>query len=126
MSTRPGPGWAGRPRTECGRDGNRGGAGGVGWRVTLLWVLTPPGLACLLVALAAVERFAPRRRGRGPASAAGIDALAAVFVPGTEVLRAQRQTERMLRDETGDGAPPARPVEVDLERGVVLVRPPGR
>jgi uncharacterized protein DUF6191 len=77
-----------------------------------------PGLVCLLVALAAVERLGrwtlPWRRGRGtPLSAAGIDEVTALFYATKHHELQQRRTELVLRDDQGDGD---RPFRFDLDR----------
>lgn len=100
--------------------------------VGLLWAMTLPGLACLLVLLVALERFGlwtggrswlPWRRSsqRAEISAAGLDEFAASFYTGKRLELEQRNTELMLRDDTEDGAPP---VTVDLDTGVITVRRP--
>lgn len=80
----------------------------------LLWAMSLPGLACLLVLLAALERIGlwatgrswlPWRRRRPAVSATAFDELTALFHASKQVELQQRRTELMLRDEEGDGAP---------------------
>ena len=85
--------------------------------VALLWVMTIPGLACLLVVLAALERFGLwmggrswlpwRRRTDTSMSATSMDELTALFYATKHHELQQRRTELMLRDDEGDGAPRA-------------------
>jgi hypothetical protein len=85
----------------------------MGW----LWALSLPGVVCLLVLLAALERFGlwlhgkswlpwRRRRTGMPVSAAGFDELGAVFAAGKRDELEYRQSALMLRDDEDDGAPP--------------------
>lgn len=97
--------------------------------VTVLFVLTLPGLVVLLFALAVVDLMLVRVRGRGivpwrrdrVAASTGFDLLLAALSPGKEHELDQRRTELVLREEDDDGAPPRDPV--DLERGVVRLPP---
>jgi len=86
--------------------------------VALLWAMTIPGLACLLVVLVALERFGlwmggrswlpwRRRRTRAAMSATSLDELTALFYATKHHELQQRRTELMLRDDEGDGAPRA-------------------
>lgn len=103
--------------------------------------MTLPGLACLLVLLAALERLGlwatgqswlPWRRNRRatPASAAGLDEMTALFYGTKHLELEQRRTELMLRDDADDAAP--RRLRLDLGPGgepTLIVdggRPPGR
>lgn len=106
----------------------------VGLSVGLLWALSLPGLVCLLVLLVALERFglwfgrrswlpwrSDRRSDRPELSAAGLDELAAALYPGKRVELQQRNTELMLRDDSGEGA--LRP-RFDPDTGTLIVPPP--
>jgi hypothetical protein len=99
--------------------------------IGMLFALTIPGLAVLLVVLAVVERTASRlRRGsplfrerRHALSAAGTDVLSAALEPGRAVDVDQRLATEMMREDATDGAPPRS--RVDLDAGVAhLVLPP--
>jgi hypothetical protein len=77
-----------------------------------MFALSLPGLVCLLVALAAVERFGGwtarrllpwRRRRTTPVSAVGLDEMTALFYATKHHELQQRRTELMLREEDGDG-----------------------
>lgn len=93
----------------------------------MLFALTLPGLVSLLIALAAVERFAawtgrtllPWRRGRTTVSAVGFDELTATFYAGKRLELDQRNVELMLRDDQRDGAPPRG--GIDLDRGTAVL-----
>ena len=96
-----------------------------------LLALTIPGLAVLLVVLAAVEAVVSRLRRRSPLSrrhrpalsAAGADVFSAALVPGRAVDLEQRRASELLREDETDGAPPRS--RVDLDAGVAhLVVPP--
>jgi hypothetical protein len=76
----------------------------MGW----VWAMSLPGLVCLLVVLAAVERLGgwvlPWRRRRDTSlSSAGIDEVTALFYATKHYELQHRRTELMLRDEEGDG-----------------------
>lgn len=95
----------------------------------LLFALTLPGLVCLLVLLAALERFGlwagrswlPWRRNRPRVSATAFDELAATLYAGKRAELEQRRIELVLRDDQHDGAPPRG--GVDLAGGVVQLGP---
>jgi hypothetical protein len=93
----------------------------MGW----LWAMTIPGLVFLLVAVAAVEAFAKRGRGKDgmPVSAAGLEDFAGVFQGSKLIERDHKEHSLMMRDEVGDNAPPR--TVVDFSAGTVrLVVPP--
>ena len=82
----------------------------------LLWAMSLPGLACLLVVLAALERLGlwatgrswlpwRRRRPGADLSAAGLDELTALFYATKHHELEQRRTELVLREDIGAGAP---------------------
>ncbi|GAA3462985.1 hypothetical protein GCM10018963_49980 [Saccharothrix longispora] len=92
--------------------------------VGMMFAMSIPGLAVLLVVLAAVERavrWARRRKGHPVAVAAGVDQFTTLFAGGKQVELDQRQTELMLRDDEEDGAPPRGPI--DLASGSVRLTP---
>jgi hypothetical protein len=84
--------------------------------VAVVFFLTIPGLAVILVALAAVDRLGWWLHGRSglpwyrdghrPAPAAGLDQFQAVFHSSQRHVIERRRAELMLRDDGHDGAPP--------------------
>ena len=98
----------------------------------LVFALTIPGLAVLLVALAVVERLASRLRRRSPLyrkrrhalSAAGVDVLSAAMTPGKALDIDQRRSTELMREDETDGAPPRS--RIDLDRGVAHLVVPSR
>ena len=93
----------------------------------MLFALTLPGLAVLLVTVALVEHVASRMRRRSPLHSrhrpmvsASLDVFSAALLPGKTVELEQRRVQQMLRDEEGDGAPPRS--HVDLRRGIARLR----
>lgn len=102
--------------------------------MVLLWVMSLPGLVCLLTLLAFLDQLALRARrarwlpwrgtGReGQISATGFEQLHATFSVGKQYELRQRRTTLVLRDDQGDGAPPRS--RVDLDAGRAVVRRPG-
>jgi Family of unknown function (DUF6191) len=103
--------------------------------VGLLFALSLPGLVCLLVVLAAVERLGrlgrtrprlPWRRtpstAEAPLSATGLEELHALLSGAKRTEVETRATRSMLRDETQAGTPPN--IHVDLDRGIVTIKVP--
>ncbi|WP_026425949.1 DUF6191 domain-containing protein [Actinokineospora inagensis] len=102
----------------------------------LLWAMSLPGLVVALVVFAALERFGvwtrgvswiPWRRKRDAQaglgmSAVAFDQLGAVFSGAKQDEIEYRQMSLMLRDETGDNAPPRTTVDLD-GYGVRVVLP---
>ncbi|MCO6011642.1 DUF6191 domain-containing protein [Actinoallomurus purpureus] len=89
-----------------------------------------PVLACMLLALAGLERAWIRMTGHGlvpwlrrrsgtPLSATGFDEFTAAFQGSKRTELDHRQVERVLRDEDADGAPPAN--RVDLDQNVAYI-----
>jgi hypothetical protein len=96
--------------------------------VTLVWVLSLPGVVCLLIVLAALERcgLTVRRGGRGvgsasgsPLAAIGMDELGALLTPAKHHELEYRRSTQLRRQDQADGAPPR--LRVDLDRGVASV-----
>ncbi|MCW0213557.1 MAG: DUF6191 domain-containing protein [Pseudonocardia sp.] len=119
------PGWTGRPS----RAANRPRCGSGWWPdvgIGLLFALTLPGLVCLLVLLAALERLGfragrrsrlPWRRGSLPLSGTGVEEVDAFFTGAKRAELQERHSQSQMRDEEGDGAPPR--TTMDLDRGVI-------
>jgi hypothetical protein len=84
--------------------------------VAVLFFMTIPGLAVILVALAALDRLGMwlcgrsglpwYRDGHRPAPAAGLDEFQAVFHSSKRHVIERRRAELVLRDDRHDGAPP--------------------
>jgi len=82
----------------------------------VVFFMTIPGLAVILVALAALDRLGWWLRGRSglpwyrdghrPAPAAGLDEFQAVFDSSKRHVIERRRAELVLRDDGHDGAPP--------------------
>ncbi|CUU54139.1 hypothetical protein Ga0074812_102143 [Parafrankia irregularis] len=97
--------------------------------------MTIPGLACVLVLLSAVDRFAmwattrswlpwQRRHGGRGVSTVALDELEACFYAGKRHQIEQRRTEEILRDDDSEGAPPrAEPAQAIVRLPVVAVSP---
>ncbi|WP_329261411.1 DUF6191 domain-containing protein [Actinoallomurus sp. NBC_01490] len=99
--------------------------------VSLMAVVSIPGLVLVLVVLASIDRMgrAARRRLRlpwrspesgRPLAAPGLDEMQAIFYATKRHELDERRTSLMLRDEEGDGAPPRS--EVDLHSGKAVIR----
>jgi hypothetical protein len=90
-------------------------------------LLTLPGLALLLLALAVAEQIAARTGRRGPVSrrrrhalsTASLDVFSVALVPGRDTEMEERQVREMTREDPGDGAPPR--TRIDLDSGVVHI-----
>jgi hypothetical protein len=99
----------------------------------VLFFMTVPGLAVILVALAALDRLGLWLHGRSglpwyrdghrPAPAPGLDELQAVFYSSKRHTIDQRGAELVLRDDGYDGAPPHAGVDL-IGRRVVITRVP--
>ena len=82
----------------------------------MLFFMTIPGLAVILVALAALDRLGSWLRGRSglpwyhdgyrPAPATGLDEFQAMFHSSQQHVIERRRAELVLRDDGYDGAPP--------------------
>jgi hypothetical protein len=92
-----------------------------------LVALTLPGLAVLLVVLAAIEqvwsllgRRSPLHgRQRHALSAGGLDVFSAALAPGRVVDLEQQRVQETKRDDVDDGAPPYG--RIDLASGVAYL-----
>lgn len=105
--------------------------------MAVVFFMTIPGLAVVLVLLAALDRFGSWIHGRSglpwyrdghrAAPAAGFDELQAVFQSSTRHTIERRRLEAVLRDDEQDGAPPHVRI-ISSERRAVIVwaarRPP--
>ena len=84
--------------------------------MAVVFFMTIPGLAVILVALAALDRLGLWLRGRSglpwyrdghrPAAAGGLDEFQAVFHSSKRHVIERRRAELVLRDDGHDGAPP--------------------
>lgn len=99
-----------------------------------LFAMTIPGLACLLVGLAAIEVVWSRvtggrllrRGGDGrsrPVAATGFEEVGALFQGSRRLEFEQRQTSLMDRDDTADGDPAW--LGVDMDTGTARFAPRG-
>jgi hypothetical protein len=88
----------------------------------LLLSLSIPGVPLLLVAVGAYElRRAKRGKAQGtPISATYINEFTAIFYGSKRTELDNRASMSMMREEDAQGAPP---FGVDLDRGVVVLRP---
>jgi len=82
-----------------------------------------PGAVLLLMAVAAFELAPRKRRKRSgtPVSATYINEVTALFYGSKRMELDHRDSQSLMRDEDAQGAPPK--MGVDLERGVVVMRP---
>jgi hypothetical protein len=91
----------------------------------MMFAMSIPGLAVLLVALAAGERvlrWVRRRRGGHPVvSAAAFDEFTTALHGGKRIELEQRRTTLALGEDQESGAPPRGPV--DLDSGAVRLSP---
>jgi hypothetical protein len=82
-----------------------------------VWAMSIPGLVCLLVVLAALERFGlwasgrsrlpgRRNRTRDSLSGTGIEELGAFFYAGKRIELEQRQSELVMPERETSGDPP--------------------
>ncbi|OLF06494.1 hypothetical protein BLA60_31500 [Actinophytocola xinjiangensis] len=100
----------------------------MGW----LWAMSIPGIVCLLVVLAALERFGlwggrrswlPGRgdRTRSSISGVGIEEFGAFFYAGKRDELEHRKSELVLPESETSGDPPE--ISVDPETGETVYRP---
>jgi hypothetical protein len=97
----------------------------------VLFALSLPGLVCLLVVLAAVERLGrwgnsravlPWRRKDAPLAGTGLEELHALLSGGKRLEVEERASRSLMRDEEGDGAPGL----TDAQGRAVRIVLPGR
>src|SRR5689334_2811685 len=98
----------------------------------VLFALSLPGLVCLLVVLAAVERLGrwgnsravlPWRRKKDlPLTGTGLEELHALLSGGKRLEVEERASRSLMRDEEADGAPPL----IDRDGRAVRIVLPGR
>jgi hypothetical protein len=98
--------------------------------MAMVWAMSLPGLACLLVVLAALERLGlwisgrswlPWRRTSPPVSGIALDEVTALFYATKHHELEQRRSELILREDTGDGAPRALRLDLDHDTPTVVV-----
>lgn len=91
----------------------------------MMWGVSLPALAMLLVALAIMEllwrRIRRSKKSGAPFSGVAFDEFTAFLHGGKRVELDQRVTQSLMREEEQDGAPPRL---VDLDRGVVFLNRP--
>lgn len=90
----------------------------------MIFAMSIPGLAVLLVGLATGERLwrlVRRRRGHPVVSRAAFDEFTQVMHGSKRIELDERQTELMRRDDEEDGAPGRGPI--DLDSGAVRLTP---
>lgn len=98
--------------------------------MAVLFFMTIPGLAVVLVLLAALDRFGSWVHGRSglpwyhdghrPGSAVGFDELQAALQSSTRHTIERRRLESVLRDDEHDGAPPHMRIDLDEGRAVIV------
>ncbi|ONI84980.1 hypothetical protein ALI22I_31485 [Saccharothrix sp. ALI-22-I] len=90
----------------------------------MMFAMSIPGLAVLLLVLAAGERLwkaIRRRKGHPVISATALDEFTTLFSGGKHIELEQRQITLMLGEDEESGAPPRGPV--DLDSGTVRLIP---
>lgn len=91
----------------------------------MMWGVSLPALAVLLIGLAILElvwrRIRRSRKSGAPFSGVAFDEFTAFLQGGKRVELEQRVTHSLMREEEQDGAPPHL---VDLDRGVVFLNRP--
>jgi hypothetical protein len=91
----------------------------------MLWGVSLPALAVMLIALAIMERVWRRMRRAQktgtPVSGVAFDEFTSFLYGTKRVELDQRATQSLISEEDQDGAPPNR---VDLDRGIVFLDPP--
>jgi hypothetical protein len=88
-----------------------------------MWGVSLPALAVLLIALAILERVWRRvrhERKSGDVSGVAFDEFTSFLYGTKRVELDQRATQSLMREDEADGAPPR---QVDLDRGIVTLRP---
>lgn len=90
----------------------------------MMFAMSIPGLALLLLALASGEqlwKWVRRRKGHPVVAATAFDEFTTVFQGGKHIELQQRQVTLMLGEDEESGAPPRGPV--DLDSGTVRLIP---
>ncbi|WP_447002836.1 DUF6191 domain-containing protein [Saccharothrix isguenensis] len=86
----------------------------------MMFAMSIPGLAVLLVVLATGEQVwkaVRRRKGEHPVvSAAAVDEFTTLFSGGKHIELRQREVTLMLGEDEESGAPPRGPVDLDSGR----------
>jgi hypothetical protein len=84
-----------------------------------------PGSVLILVTVGAIEIVLRRKGRRRGATLSGtyVDEFTAVFYGTKRTELEHRDSQTMMRDEDAEGAPP---FGVDLDRGTVVLPPPGQ
>jgi hypothetical protein len=98
--------------------------------MVVVFFMTIPGLAVVLVLLAALDRFGLWVHGRSglpwyrdghrAGSAAGLDELQAVFQSSKRHTIERRRLESVLREDEHDGAPPDFRIDLGEGRAVTV------
>ena len=90
----------------------------------MMFAMSIPGLAVLLVGLASGERlwrWVRRRKGHAVVSATAMDEFTTLFHGSKHIELDQRQVTLMLGEDEESGAPPRGPV--DLDSGTIRLSP---
>jgi hypothetical protein len=90
----------------------------------MMFAMSIPGLALLLLGLASGERlwkWVRRRKGHPVVSATAMDEFTTLFYGSKHIELEQRQVTLMLGEDEEAGAPPRGPV--DLDSGAVRLTP---
>jgi hypothetical protein len=88
----------------------------------IVWAVSLPALAVLLIALAILERVWRRirreQKGTEPISGVAFEEFTSFLYGTKRVELDQRATQSLLREEQNDGAPPH---QVDLDKGIAFL-----
>ncbi len=90
----------------------------------MMFAMSIPGLALMLLGLASGERlwkWVRRRKGHPVVSATALDEFTTLFSGGKHIELEQRQVTLTLGEDEESGAPPRGPV--DLDSGTVRLSP---
>lgn len=76
--------------------------------MVILFLLSLPGLVVIMIGLATIQLVRARKNGtkRPGAGSMGLELLDTVLKPGSEHLINEKESRRLIRDETEEGAPP--------------------
>lgn len=74
----------------------------------MLFLLSLPGLVVIIIGLGAFQLVRARIKGtkRPGAGSIGLELLDTVLKPGSEHLIHEKESRKLLRDESEEGAPP--------------------